>query len=73
MHFKLAVTKPVKDTFFNRDPEDLNKEKMEAKYKVKQYDLNAVTAPREALRAHIMKMSLFPNIYNKQFVTKYSD
>jgi hypothetical protein len=73
MHLKRAVTKPVKDTFFERDPEETNMEKIQAEYKVKQYDLHTVASPREALRAHIMKMSLFPNIYNKQFVTKYSD
>ncbi len=66
---------PVTTNPFERDEWKQQSAKISAVY----YDKTEKKAPkvsvgqRDSLRARILSVSLFPNIYNKNFVMKYSD
>lgn len=66
---------PVKTSAYERDLFAAQAARISAVY----HDKSENRAPmgsvgkRDSLRARILSISLFPNIYNKKFVMKYSD
>jgi hypothetical protein len=73
MAHKPIVTKPAKKDLYVIDPQEAQKEKIRAVYKDKPYKVHDIVGPKEKLRAKILEMSLFPNVFNRATIMRYGE
>lgn len=69
------TTKPVDKSAdaYGTDPREARAEKIRAVFKHKPVKVHDIVGPKESIRAAIMKMSLFPNIHNRETVMRYGE
>ena len=71
-HTQSLVPKSLHDILIQNDPQEVQAAKISAEHKVKTKKPRPGTvAPAQSLRQRILSISLFPNPYNREAVSKY--